>query len=62
MTRYSTVKDIFEKTEGTITESAARWLLLHRKKNGFSQCVRKVGRKILINLDELEKWIESKKV
>lgn len=43
------------------TVSALRWLIIHKKYNGFSRCVFRSGRKIVIDLDEFEEWIDSRK-
>jgi len=41
-----------------LTESSIRWLLFNSEENGFGSCVRRVGRKILIDLDAFENWME----
>lgn len=38
-----------------------RYLIRHAEKNGLDKCIRKVGRKIFINLDDFEEWIDSSK-
>ena len=38
-----------------------RWLLLHRKTNGLSKCIRKIGKPIYINASEFCQWIEEEK-
>ena len=59
MTVYSSVKKMPEHTKGAFSETSIRWLIFNEKINGFSRCVRRVGRKILINLDEFEKFVEE---
>jgi hypothetical protein len=39
--------------------SSIRWLIFNERQNGFSCCIRRVGRKVLINLSEFEKWVDS---
>jgi hypothetical protein len=39
------------------TESSIRWLIFNEKTNGFSCCVKRIGRKVLIDLDQFEAWI-----
>jgi len=41
------------------TESSIRWLIHNRKKNGFDMCMIRLGRKILIDLDKFEEWIDG---
>jgi len=39
------------------TENSIRWLIFHEKTNGFCRCVRRIGRKVLIDANEFEAWI-----
>lgn len=39
------------------TENSIRWLIFHEKTNGFCHCVRRIGRKVLIDISEFEAWI-----
>ena len=41
------------------TESSIRWLIFNEKTNGFSCCVKRIGRKVLIDLDQFESWINE---
>lgn len=34
-----------------------RHLIFHEQSNGFSRCVRRVGRRVLIDEDEFFKWV-----
>lgn len=56
--RLSTIKDIPKYYSGAFTEPSVRWLVFNEKANGFSCCVRRIGRKVLIDLDAFEQWIE----
>lgn len=56
--RLATVKQIPDLYNG-FTESSIRWLIFNEKYNGFSICVRRLGKKVLIDLDAFEKWIDS---
>lgn len=57
--RYAPPKRIPELYPGAFTESAIRWLIFNEEKNGFTQCIRRIGRKVLIDLDEFENWISK---
>jgi hypothetical protein len=37
-----------------------RWLVFHRKSNGFARAVRKVGGRVLIDEDEFRAWVEAR--
>lgn len=56
--RLSTVKRIPELYPGAFTESSIRWLIFNEKQNGFSRCIRRLGKKVLIDLDSFEAWID----
>jgi len=43
------------------SESALRWMIFKGQAD-FMKCLRKVGRKILINSVELENWINEQEV
>lgn len=38
-----------------------RWLIFHEKSNGFSKCVVRVGRNVLIDEDAFVDWMRSQK-
>ena len=38
-----------------------RWIIFHEKTNGFDRCVRRVGRKVLIDVKEFEQWVDGQK-
>ncbi|MBB3169967.1 hypothetical protein FHS30_003180 [Simiduia aestuariiviva] len=44
--------------ESGITSASIRWLIFNSAENGFSVCVKRMGRKILIDLDEFEAWLD----
>ncbi len=39
--------------------SSLRWLIFNGKHNGFVKCIRKIGRKVLIDLDQFESWVDE---
>jgi hypothetical protein len=41
--------------------SSLRWLIFNEKSNGFSHCVRRIGEKILLDLDLFENWVDAQK-
>ena len=48
--------------DADIKESSLRWLIFNEHRNGFDQCVRRIGRKVLIDLDDFEAWIDQQKI
>ena len=57
--RLATVKQIPELYPGVFTEASIRWLIFNEKQNGFFCCVRRLGKKVLIDLDSFESWIDE---
>ena len=41
------------------TESSIRWLIFNACDNGFAHCVKRAGRKVLIDLDKFEEWLDN---
>jgi hypothetical protein len=41
------------------TERALRWIFFHREKNGFSSCVVRVGRRILMDEAKFFEWAST---
>lgn len=56
--RFLTVKQ-FPSYYEAFSESALRWLIFNEKNNNFHRCIRRVGRKILIDVVEFENWISE---
>jgi len=57
--RFATVNQTSE-IYPAFTVSSLRYLIFNRKTNGFDKCIYRVNRKILIDLDLLETWIDEK--
>jgi len=57
--RLVPVKKIPELYPGAFSEAAIRWLIFNEKQNGISKCLRRLGRKVLIDLDAFELWIDE---
>ena len=55
--RYCTVKQFAGK--GFITESGLRHLIFHADTNGFNKVIKRIGRKILIDVNAFDAWIEE---
>ncbi len=57
MKRLATVNQMAELYP-SFTQSAIRWLIFNEKINGFTKCLRRIGRRVLIDLDDFEHWID----
>lgn len=56
--KYVTIKQLI-KLEPAFKAGGIRSLIFNEKKNGFSSCIRRVGRKILIDLGEFKKFVDK---
>lgn len=55
---FLTIKQTAQKYQA-FSEGSLRWLWFNGDKNGFAGCVRKVGKKILIDEPLFVSWIET---
>ncbi|HAT8370926.1 TPA: DNA-binding protein [Legionella pneumophila subsp. pneumophila] len=53
------VKKIPALYPDAFTESSIRWLIFNEHQNGFSRCIRRIGKKVLLDLDQFESWIDE---
>ena len=56
--RLLTVKE-FSRQNPAFTEGSLRWLLFHRKDNGLECAVIKVGRRVLLDVDQFFCWLAN---
>ena len=45
--------------EDAFTEPAIRWLIFNAKRNGLEPHIRRIGRKVLINVAGFRQWIAN---
>jgi len=58
--RLSTVKNLPSYyPDAGFTPNSIRWLIFNSSENGFTHCIRRVGRKILIDLDAFEEYLDN---
>ena len=55
---YMTIKQTAQKYPA-FSEGSLRWLWFNGEKNGFSSCVRKIGKRILVVEPLFISWLES---
>jgi len=56
-----TLKEFSKMNPENFPFSRVRHLVNNREKNGFNSCLSMIGNRFYIDIEELEKWIESKK-
>ena len=54
---FLTVRQFSEK-HPAFPEGGLRYNIFHAEENGFSECIRRIGRKILIDEQEFFLWID----
>ncbi len=48
-------------TVPAITEGSLRWLIFNAEENGLNQALVRVGRRVLIDVDAFNAWLESRR-
>ena len=56
--KYLTVPQ-FCKAHQWATLGGIRHLIFHERSNGFSKCVRRIGKRVLLNEEAVFAWIEE---
>ena len=51
--------DQFCEDNPAFTKGAMRWLLFQRENNGLNRAVVKIGRRVLIDVNEFYRWIDD---
>ncbi|MCB2210476.1 hypothetical protein KQI52_00020 [bacterium] len=59
--RFLSVTACVEQGVWPGSEASLRWALFHRASNGLDACVRRLGRKIVLSVDELNNWLDRQK-
>ncbi len=59
MKRWSTPEQLPTLYNGVFNKGGIRFLIHKAAENGFEKCLRRIGKKIIIDLDEFDKWIDS---
>ena len=57
--RISSVKNLVNHYPDFVSESGWRWLLFNRKENKLDRCIIKQGRRIFLNLDLVDEWLDA---
>ena len=59
-TDYYTVKQFCQKNN--LSEGSVRAWIFNGKENGFTKCIHRIGRKIIISQDDYYEWMSGEKV
>jgi hypothetical protein len=56
-----TVKALAAECPGAFTEPALRWLIFKSAENGLNSALVRVGRKVLIDVEGFNAWLERQR-
>ena len=59
--QWATPKALAEMMAQAFSESAIRWHIFNAKRNGLDPHIRRIGRKVLVNVAGFREWIENQK-
>lgn len=61
--KLTTVNNLPSKyPDANFTPATIRWLIYNRNDNGFDACIVRMGRKVLIDIDRFESWLDEQAV
>ena len=58
--RLLCVRELTERYPNLFTEASLRWTIFRRMQNGFDRCIVRLGRRILIDTDQLRIWMAER--
>ena len=63
MTNFKTLRTVRQVAGASeaFTEPSLRWLIFHAEKNGLSKALVRVGRRVLIDTDRFDAWLDEKR-
>ena len=56
-----TVKQLADKSPA-FSEASLRWMIFNAETSGFDRALIKRGRRVLIDVPEFERWLESQRL
>ena len=54
-----TVRQLCEQYPHLFTEGSLRWLIFNAQSNGFAPCIIRAGRRLLIDVQALRRWMDQ---
>ena len=59
-TDLRTIKQLAQENPA-FTEASLRWLVFNARQNGLDAAIIRVGRRVLIDLQKLDAWLEARR-
>jgi hypothetical protein len=57
--KFASVRKTAELYKDIYTDWGLRRLIVNKEKNGFNKCLIRVGKKIIIDLEKFEQWLNE---
>lgn len=61
VSQWATAKALAHQMRDAFTESSIRWHIFNAKQNGLEPHIRRIGRKVLINVAGFRQWIADQR-
>ena len=63
MSTYEHLRSVRQLAEANpaFTEASIHWLVFNAKDNGFDEVIVRVGRRVLLDIDRFNKWLEERR-
>jgi len=63
MSRYTDLRTIKQlaRENPAFTEASLRWLVFNARHNGLDTAIVRVGRRVLIDVQKLDVWLETRR-
>ena len=59
--RLRTIRQLADATSA-ISEATIRWWIFHAETNGLDKCIVRVGRRVYIDIEDFDVWLEGQRV
>lgn len=59
--RWATPKALAHEMRDAFSEASIRWNIFNAKRNGLAPHIRRIGRKVLIDVAGFKAWIEAQR-
>ena len=61
VSQWATAKALAHQMRDAFTEPSIRWHTFNAKRNGLEPHIRRIGRKVLVNVAGFHAWIENQR-
>ena len=58
---FRTIKQIASEKDSPFSEGSLRWLVFEADKNGFDECICRVNRRVLIDIERFNRYLDQRR-